>query len=192
MEPFLGEIRYFPFNFVPEGWAACIGTQMALQQNVALYSLLGIQYGGNGSTNFNLPDLRGRIPVGMGVRASDGASFVEGKQFGSETVSLSSSQVAIHNHQLYASGNTPAANSDNKNPAGNLTGHAATGSFPPPNSGGIGMTGLYNSATTATTAVSMHASTVATAGASTGHQNCAPSLTLMPCIAITGLFPPRQ
>ncbi|MBC7906667.1 MAG: phage tail protein [Rhodospirillaceae bacterium] len=189
MDPFLGEIRYFAFGYAPDGWAECNGALLTIQQNTALYSLLGIQYGGNASLNFNLPDLRGRAPLGMGRRATDGAYFTEAQKLGSETIVLSSTQVPSHTHQLNASAVTPVVSADNKAPTDNLTGHAATGGFPPVS--GVGVTGIYNNTATATTPITLHTNTVATVGGNVGHENCAPSMALMACIAISGLYPTR-
>lgn len=102
MEPFLGQIQPFGFNFAPRGWAFCAGQQIAIAQNSALFSLLGTVYGGNGQTTFALPDLRGRSPVGFG----DGPGLTPiniGAKAGSETHTLLSTQMPSHTHTLSAS-----------------------------------------------------------------------------------------
>jgi microcystin-dependent protein len=96
-DAFIGEIRMFPFGFNPVGWYPCSGQQMVLAQNVALYSLLGINFGGDGRTYFNLPNLNGRIPLSAGT-AQTGTTYVLGKTMGQETVTLSYPQGPVHNH----------------------------------------------------------------------------------------------
>src|SRR6059058_2346340 len=97
--PFLGEIKVFCGNFAPRGWALCNGQLLSIAQNTALFSLLGTQFGGNGQTNFALPDLRGRVPVhpGQGPGLSD---YAIGQSGGSETTTLLLSNVPAHNHSL--------------------------------------------------------------------------------------------
>jgi len=98
-DPFLGEIRMVGFNFAPRGWAFCQGQLMSIQQNSALYSLLGTQYGGNGQTTFALPDLRGRTPVGFGQ--GPGLSNVAlGETAGVESVAVQTSHMPAHSHSL--------------------------------------------------------------------------------------------
>src|SRR3569833_3421678 len=93
--PFLGEIRAFGFNFAPKGWTMCNGQQLSMQQNAALFSLLGTQYGGNGVTTFALPDLRGRTAVNQG-QGPGLSSYVIGEVTGTETVTLISTQMPQH------------------------------------------------------------------------------------------------
>jgi microcystin-dependent protein len=95
--PFLGQIMQVGFTFAPRGWALCQGQSLSIQQNTALFSLLGTTYGGNGTTTFNLPDFRGRVPVGTGNGAGL-TPVVAGQQAGLEATSLSLSQLPIHNH----------------------------------------------------------------------------------------------
>lgn len=99
-EAFVGEIRMFAGNFAPVGWAICDGQRLAITQNEALYSLIGDQYGGDAAT-FNLPDLRGRIPIGQGQRPG-GGSYVLGEKAGTETVTLVSDQLPQHTHPVAA------------------------------------------------------------------------------------------
>src|ERR1700709_1115265 len=98
--PYLGEIKLMPYNFAPRGWAFCAGQIMAIQTNTALFSLLGTTYGGNGTTNFGLPDLRGRVPI---HRDQQGI-YPQGDMEGEEQVFLSISQMPAHNH-AFNSGN---------------------------------------------------------------------------------------
>src|SRR6201988_2605027 len=100
-DPFVAEIRFFPFNFAPKGWAWCDGQLLPLSQNTALFSLLGTTYGGNGKSNFALPDLRGNAPLhfGQGPGLSD---YVQGEFSGQESVTLLSSEMPLHTHAVTA------------------------------------------------------------------------------------------
>src|SRR5271170_2037339 len=101
VEPFIGEIRYVGFNFAPPGWALCEGQTLSIAQNTALFSLLGTTFGGNGQTTFNLPDMRGRVPVGMG----NGVGLTPrnlGETGGVEAVTLTTAQMPRHRHGLRA------------------------------------------------------------------------------------------
>ena len=99
-EPFLGEIRMFGFGFAPRGWTTCSGQLLPIAQNAALFSLLGTTYGGNGTSTFQLPDLRGRTPVSQG-QLPGGGSYRMGQVVGSEGVQLHSTQMPTHNHLLH-------------------------------------------------------------------------------------------
>src|SRR3954469_3880608 len=113
-EPFLSEIKIASFNFPPKGWALCNGQFLPINQNQALFSLLGTTYGGNGQTTFALPDLRGRVPLSQG-QGPGLSSYSLGEQGGVENVTLISQQMPQHNHLVNA---TMATATDNK-PAGN-------------------------------------------------------------------------
>src|SRR5215204_3531151 len=105
-DPFVAEIRIFPFNFAPKGWAWCDGQLLPLSQNTALFSLLGTTYGGNGKSNFALPDLQGRAPMHPGQ--GPGLSLHDlGEIGGSETVTLLDSEIPAHNHFVRAVGEDP-------------------------------------------------------------------------------------
>src|SRR5207344_832567 len=114
MDPFVAEIRIFPFNFAPKGWAFCDGQLMPISQNTALFSLLGTTYGGDGKSNFALPDLQGRAPMHPGQ--GPGLSLHDlGETGGSETVSLLESEIPSHNHDVVVinfngSDNLPTSN----------------------------------------------------------------------------------
>src|ERR1700735_274106 len=95
--PFVGEIRIFPFNFAPVGWALCQGQLLSISQNTALFSLLGTFYGGDGRTSFALPDLRGRVPVGQG-QGPGLSSYDIGEMAGGEAVTLLATQIPPHSH----------------------------------------------------------------------------------------------
>jgi microcystin-dependent protein len=113
-EPFLGEIRYVAFTFAPQGWAMCNGQLMSINQNTALFSLLGTTYGGNGQTTFALPDMRGRVPVHVG-QGPGLSPYVQGQEGGSEAVTLSVNQMPTHTHALGASAEEASAPSPNGN-----------------------------------------------------------------------------
>lgn len=99
MDSWLGSITLFAFNWAPQGFASCAGQQLQIQQNAALYSLLGIQFGGNGSTTFNLPDLRGRVPVGYG-QGLGLPNIIVGENLGAATMTLSASNIGAHTHLI--------------------------------------------------------------------------------------------
>ena len=167
-DPFVAEIRIFPFNFAPRGWAWCDGQLMPLSQNTALFSLLGTTYGGNGKSNFALPNLQGRAPMHPGQ--GPGLSLHDlGETGGSETVTLLESEIPSHSHAVSMS-LRPA---DNLNPAGLALG---TGNA------------VY---TTPANLVSMASQTLTPAGGDQPHNNLQPYLTFYFCIALQGVFPPR-
>lgn len=167
-EPFLGEIAIVGFNFAPRGWATCDGQLLPVTQNTALFSLLGVRFGGNGTSTFGLPDLRGRAAMGFG----NGAGLTPrtlGESGGSETVTLLSTEVPAHTHTLQAGG----AKADRANASGAMLAASADDSY-----------GTGGSVTLAPTSVSV-------AGASHPHNNMQPFLTLNFMIALQGIFPPR-
>lgn len=171
-DPFVAEIRIFPFNFAPRGWAWCDGQLLPLSQNTALFSLLGTTYGGNGKSNFALPNLQGSAPMFWGQ--GPGLSLRDiGETGGQETVSLLQSEIPSHSHALMAQ-NSPLGTT--ASPAGN--------SFTRPASGN-----LYSS--TLNPAVVMSDNAVAPAGGDQPHNNMMPYLTFYFCIALQGVFPPR-
>lgn len=164
--PFIGEIRMFGFNFAPVGWAFCQGQLLAINQNTALFALLGTTYGGNGSTTFGLPDLRGRTPLHPGT--GGGGTYVLGQTGGTENHTLSAAELGSHTHTPSGSSATPDAAS----PAGN---YWAAG-------------GVY--ATTATPGATMQAGALAnSAGGGQSHGNMQPYLVLNFSIALAGIFP---
>jgi microcystin-dependent protein len=170
-DPFVAEIRIFPFNFAPKGWAWCDGQLLPLSQNTALFSLLGTTYGGDGKSNFALPDLQGRSPMHPGQ--GPGLSLHDlGETGGSETVSLLESEIPAHNHTLR--GLTDVADQFIPSPVRSLT------------RGNPG--NMYNTAGP-TTAMAPQA--LAPAGGDQPHNNMQPYLTFYFCIALQGVFPPR-
>jgi microcystin-dependent protein len=169
-DPFVAEIRIFPFNFAPKGWAWCDGQLMPLSQNTALFSLLGTTYGGNGKSNFALPDLEGRAPMHPGQ--GPGLSLHDlGETGGSETVSLLESEIPSHSHSETIS----VAEALQNDPTGQFYGNGSgVNMYVPP--GAI---------------VSMAPESLAPAGGDQPHNNMQPYLTFYFCIALQGVFPPR-
>lgn len=172
-DPFVAEIRIFPFNFPPKGWAFCEGQLMPLSQNTALFSLLGTTYGGDGKSNFALPDLQGRMPMHHGQ--GPGLSLYDlGQTGGSDTVTLLESEIPTHTHTIQVS--------DNGSPAVSSPGPtAALGSAPNRAFVSAPVTG----------SVVMAPNQLLPAGGGQPHNNMPPYLTLQFCIALQGVFPPR-
>ena len=169
-DPFVAEIRIFPFNFAPVGWAFCDGQLLPISQNTALFSLLGTTYGGNGKSNFALPDMQGNAPMHPGQ--GPGLSLHDlGETGGSQTVSLLESEIPSHSHAVNAS----AADGNTLDPTGSLVAK------------GVGV----NMYTTTLNATALNANAVAPAGGDQPHNNMQPYLTLNFCIALQGVFPPR-
>jgi microcystin-dependent protein len=164
--PYIGEIRLVGFNFAPVNWAFCDGTLQAISQNEALYTLLGTTYGGDGTSTFALPDLRGRVPIHQGTYQAN--SYIIGQRAGTETVTLTTNQIAAHNHPLQAS--TTVATSPN--PTNNL--QAATQSV---------------NAYVTPTAVTPMSSVSTASGGSQPHENMQPYLVVNFIIALFGVFP---
>ncbi|MGQ7945869.1 phage tail protein [Flavobacterium sp. WC2509] len=167
-EPFLSETRIMSFNFAPKGWALCNGQLLPINQNQALFSLLGTTFGGNGQTNFALPDLRGRTPIHFGN------SFTLGQKGGEEAHTLTINEMPIHQHIL---NNTNQAVSSNIPAAGNSLGNTA------PNQ-------VYN--TSGQNPVAMNSASISNVGGSQAHLNMQPYLTLNFCIALQGIFPSQN
>ena len=168
--PFIAEIRMFSFNFPPKGNAFCQGQLLPINQNQALFSLLGTTYGGNGTVNFALPDLRGRAPVHVGTGAGLPA-VVLGELSGEENHTLLAGEMPQHNHLVAAASDTP----DSPTPAANRW--TASGNS------------IYTSAAANAT---MHAAALGNAGGSQPHSNMQPSLVLNFSIALQGIFPSRN
>ncbi|MDZ4812662.1 MAG: tail fiber protein [Pseudomonadota bacterium] len=174
-DPFVAEIRIFPFNFAPRGWAWCDGQLLPLSQNTALFSLLGTTYGGNGKSNFALPDLQGRAPMHPGQ--GPGLSLHDlGETGGSETVSLLESEIPSHTHAFQT---TTEDGTQGTLTAGGVTVATSVNGT------------LYQTVTTANL-VQMNASAIAPAGGDQPHNNMMPYLTFYFCIALQGVFPPRS
>lgn len=166
-DPFVAEIRIFPFNFAPKGWAWCDGQLLPLSQNTALFSLLGTTYGGNGKSNFALPDLQGRAPMHPGQ--GPGLSLHDlGETGGSETVTLLESEIPSHSHAV----KTVNDSGLNFDPSNALVARAS----------------IYNSTLSATP---MSMNVLAPTGGDQPHNNMQPYLTFYFNIALQGVFPPR-
>jgi microcystin-dependent protein len=171
MDPFVAEIRIFPFNFAPNGWAFCDGQLLPLSQNTALFSLLGTTYGGDGKSNFALPDMQGNVPMHPGQ--GPGLSLHDlGEVGGSETVTLLESEIPSHSHVLNAS------NADGTDQQAGAELYA----------GGVGGIAPYAAPGALTL---MSPSSIAPAGGDQPHNNMQPFLTLNFCIALQGVYPPR-
>jgi microcystin-dependent protein len=171
-DPFVAEIRVFPFNFAPKGWAWCDGQILPLSQNTALFSLLGTTYGGDGKSNFALPNIQGRVVMHPGQ--GPGLSLHDlGEEGGSETVTVLESEIPNHPHSLMAD-TQDAADTNTVGPTASLA--KSTGG------------GLYQAASNAT----LNAQALAPAGGSQPHNNLQPYLTLYFNIALQGVFPPRS
>lgn len=108
-QAYIGEVRLVGFNFPPVGWAQCAGQLIAISENSALFNLIGTTYGGNGQTNFGLPNLQGRIPIHQGSNGT--TNYVYGQMGGAETVTIGIGQYPMHNHLLYGSSSSGGANS---------------------------------------------------------------------------------
>jgi len=174
IEPFIGEIEIFGFNFAPRGFALCAGQVLSIQQNSALYALLGTTYGGNGTQTFGLPDLRGRVAVGMGAGPGLNQKSL-GEMSGTESVTLLASQIPAHTHTLNV-----GAGSGLGSPIGNFNGNSTDGNGEP-------ISTYTNTATGA-----MNANAIGTAGGNQPHSNMQPYLVLNYCIATQGIFPSRN
>ena len=174
-DPFVAEIRIFPFNFPPKGWAFCDGQLLPISQNTALFSLLGTTYGGDGQSTFALPDLQGSAAMHPGQ--GQGLSLRDlGERSGVESVTLLESEMPIHAHQV---GRAQAANGTSQSPVGNVWAQAPAGR------GTLALYGLPPATGT------MNTLALAPAGGSLPHNNMPPYLTLFFCIALQGVFPPR-
>lgn len=169
--PFVAEIRIYPFNFAPKGWAFCAGQILPLSQNTALFSLLGTTYGGDGKSNFALPNLNGRIAMHPG-QLSGGSLYDLGEEGGTEGVTLVLNQMPTHNHAQW--GET-IANANKGTPSNLATFAKSTGGA------------VYQT----TNSVVMAQNVVGFTGGNQPHNNLMPYLTLNYCIALQGVYPPR-
>jgi microcystin-dependent protein len=163
-EPFLSEIRIMSFGFAPQGWAFCDGQLLPINQNQALFSLLGTTFGGDGRVNFGLPDLRARTPIHVG------ASHTLGERGGEQAHTLSVAQLPQHVHAMSGS----ATNADVVSPADNVVAQTSQRYGPP------------------TQLTALDPSTNGSIGGSQAHLNMQPFLTLTFCIALLGIFPSQS
>jgi microcystin-dependent protein len=172
-EPFIGEIKFFSFSWPPKYWAPCNGALLPINQNQALFSLLGTTFGGNGVTTFALPDLRGRVPM------HSGSSTPQGVQGGLENVTLNTTQIPTHNHQVMASSKTNGSQEEYANAVIAL--------------GAIGTTPANVYAPASVGALQpLVANTVSSTGGTQPHTNLQPSLVGNFCIALQGIYPSRN
>jgi microcystin-dependent protein len=169
-EPFLGEVRMMSFNFAPKGWAPCNGQLMPINQNQALFSLLGTMYGGDGRTTFALPDLRGRAPIHIG------GGWIQGQRGGEESHTLTLNEMPSHGHAVQASSGPPDNPGGNSPTPAKVLSSTSTGQLygPPAN------------------VQPMSAQAVGNAGGSQPHTNLMPFTVIGFCIALIGIFPSRN
>ena len=163
-EPFLSEIRLMSFVFPPKGWALCNGQLLPINQNQALFSLLGTTFGGNGQTTFALPDLRGRTPIHVG------STHTLGEGGGEQAHTLTIAELPEHTHLLNGTNNVGG-----QNPANNVIARTGANTFGPP-----------------TALVAAGPATTTNIGGSQAHLNLQPFLTLSFCIALQGIFPSQN
>jgi len=178
--PYLSEIRIMSFNFPPKGWAQCNGQLLPINQNQALFALLGTTYGGDGRTTFALPDLRARVPL------HEGNGYTLGQRGGEYAHTLIMGEMAQHNHTMKALAASADAGNPGKIPANTKTtaqAHAATGASPPPD------VNLYG---TGAVSKAFAGASIANNGGSQAHENRQPYLGLEFCIALQGVFPSQN
>lgn len=172
-EPFIGEIKFFSFQFPPKNWAPCDGRQLSIAQNQTLFSLLGTQFGGNGTTTFAVPDLRGRVPMHSGPAAPQGTAG------GVENVTLISPQIPAHNHQVMVSSKTNGSQEEYENAviALGAVGTNPANVYAPANAGAL---------------QPLTPAMVSSTGGNQPHTNLQPSLVGNYCIALAGVYPSRN
>ncbi|TCO70006.1 phage tail protein [Marinisporobacter balticus] len=170
-EPFIGEIKIFGFNFAPRDWAFCDGQLLPISQNTALFSILSTMYGGNGRTDFGLPNLMGRVPIHPGTAPGLQTRRL-GQMIGCESVTLTEEQIPSHTHQAIAM----RSGDKDTNPQNKL----------------LGTGGGYGYVTTDDHPVNMSSAALQTTGNSHPHENRQPFLAMNFCIALTGIYPQRS
>lgn len=174
-EPLIGEIRIIPYSFAPRNWAWCEGQLTSIGQWQALFAVIGTTYGGNGSSNFALPNLQGRVPLGYGQ--SPGTSYYPiAQKYGFSGISLSQDQLPSHTHEAFSC-------------------RGVSTSTTPDDSSTIGRyikNRVYYQSPTPSILAAMSSAALATSGKSSPHENCQPYLVLNFCIALDGIFPSRN
>jgi microcystin-dependent protein len=189
-DPFLSEVRLYAFGFAPKGWAFCQGQLLPIQQNQALFALVGTTYGGNGVTTFALPNLRGRVPIGLGPFPGGATGQYLGETGGADAVALTLTQMPQHGHAIDPGAITAMARV--RNGAGDQ--RSPVGSVPAADASGVAT--LYSDAAPD---ANMNAAavyvggglTATSAGGGQGHENRQPYAVLNYCIALQGIFPTR-
>jgi len=176
---YLSEIRIMPYTFAPKGWALCNGQILAIQQNQALFALLGTTYGGNGTTTFALPNLQGRVPLGFN------ATYPLGNQNGEAAHTLTIAETPLHQHTVMVDAQTDAASSVAPATSSTVLGQSAGVKTP----SGSFTVNIYNTAQVDTTVAPQ---TIAPLQGGQPHENRQPFLTLNFCIALVGIFPSRN
>ena len=180
MDAYIGEIRAFPYGFVPENWMECNGQALPINQNAELYSVIGTVFGGDGKTTFNLPDLRGAAALGAGTDAQ-GNSYTFGRAVGTPTVTLTEVQMPAHSHALQSQSSPPLASTPS--PAVIPTNPQYTGGGEPSNY--LGYAAQSDSLTP------MAIESMEFAGLGHPHDNHSPYLVLRWCIAVMGVYPAK-
>lgn len=176
-DQYVGEIRMFTGvggTKVPQGWAFCDGTILPISGNEALYTLIGVTYGGDGVNNFALPDLKGRLPIHYGTLTPNGPTYNLGNSGGSETVQLTAAELPAHNHNVNVVGGTGAATT----PTPTSTTFLATSTI-----------NIYGTPSGTTTTAGMNNQSMSSAGGNSTHNNMMPYLTIAYIIALQGIFP---
>jgi microcystin-dependent protein len=168
MAPYVGEIRMFAGNFAPNGWMFCEGQTLPISENDVLFQLIGTTYGGDGEETFNLPNLASRVPMHMGT-GPDGVTYQIGELAGTESVTLTTQQIPIHNHAYLVS----SAGGNVNGPGGNVTGESAA-------------IKIYIDDTPT---AAMNAAAATPVGGSQPHENCQPFLCINFIISLFGVFP---
>ncbi len=176
--PFLSEIRIMSFNFAPKGWTMCNGQLLPINQNQALFSLLGTTYGGDGRVNFGLPNLQGRVPV-----STDFANFVLGQRAGEESHTVITSEMPQHNHPMVVSNTTALGNAVGRTPAGHSPAEPIAATNP------VSSVNIYG---TGGAAEAFDPNAISNVGGSQPHENRQPYLVLSCCIALQGIFPSQN
>lgn len=178
-DPFIGEIRLFAGNYAPENWAVCDGSLLTISQYQALFALLGTTYGGNGSTTFGIPDLRGRLPIHMGTYSVTGDTTVTypiGSTGGAETVAVTADQMPVHTHTACGQSVTGTQ----PGPGGNV--------WAAPSANGVAVN-QYLTEVTGVTLKQMDANSIQSTGSGQAHNNVMPGIVLNYIIALVGIFP---
>lgn len=172
-DPFLGQIAFVPYTFAPKNWAECNGQLLSIAQNTALFSLLGTTYGGNGTTTFALPDMRGRMVVHNGQAPGGPTTYTMGQTGGAESVTLTVTQMPAHSHTVNA-----VTSEGNQNlPTGSLPADTKV------------LDKEYSNAAANTT---MGSSMISSTGGNQAHENRPPFITLKCIIALQGVFPSQN